>query len=306
MKTDVKAHLEQLATRFGMEAYISKIQTDTVMSDGFRLHLDVMVYDRNAPTLVFVPGTATYALCFAQLLSRLFDAGFNIVGIDPRGHGQSEGRRGDYTIAELVRDTQAAVTYAIQNFNERVSVMGCSQGGVVAFYTAATDDRLQSAICQNIADLVDPRTAEVSRFPRLTRIAKPALRVACAIAPSVRISVSSYIDHRKMHVAHYGNIKNFIKKDPIALKAISIRALHSLINTPLSCQVEQIKTPIMVLHPAKDQIFSLSYTRYLFNRLQCPKQLEIFPDLDHVMMVNHPEKIAPPVIQWLQTIYGKA
>jgi pimeloyl-ACP methyl ester carboxylesterase len=55
-----------------------------------------------------------------------------------------------------------------------VSVMGSSQGGIVAFYLAAKDERLRSVICQNIADLSAPEAVQLSRNPLLFRYIRSA------------------------------------------------------------------------------------------------------------------------------------
>lgn len=298
--------LRQLAHKFEVEHLEPHFHPDTLVSDGLHLHLDVIVKDRNAPTLVFVPGTATYALCFAEFLYLLSNEGYNVVGLDPRGHGLSEGVRGDYTISELIRDTQAAITYAIENFNENVSVVGCSQGGIVAFYVAAADDRVKSVVCQNFADLTDPRTMSASRHPFLSVFLTPIIRKAAKYFPQKQIPVTLYIDHSKLHVKHYGNLLNFLHQDPLALKSISMRALNSLTTTRLAVPIERIKTPVMVLHPENDGIFPLDYSRYLFDKLRCKKRLEIIPNTTHTLLVNHPQSAARPVLQWLNEIHKSA
>src|ERR1019366_1265377 len=112
-------------------------KADWVISDGLKIHVDVYEHDPLVPTIVFIPGTAIYALCYGELLYTLGQAGYNIVGFDPRGHGQSAGIRGDYTISELMTDAENVISYAIQRFNKKVSLMGSSQGGIVALYMAA-------------------------------------------------------------------------------------------------------------------------------------------------------------------------
>jgi alpha-beta hydrolase superfamily lysophospholipase len=299
-----REHLEKLAKRMNLSHIVPRFSEGVVMSDGIRLHLDIIVTDLAAPSIVFVPGTATYALCFAEFMIGLADAGYNVIGLDPRGHGLSDGKRGDYIIGELVRDVQATVSYAIAHFNSNVSVVGCSQGGILAFYTAAVDSRIQSAICQNFADLSDPATLRISRFPSLARLAKPVMNMAKRLFPKRHVPLSTYIDHRRMKVPNYGSIRDFIEQDPLALKSISVRALWSLTNTPLGCAIDKISVPILVLHPEKDEIFPLAYTQYLFDKLTCMKHLEVLPDMTHTVLVLSPQTALKPIITWLKKIYA--
>lgn len=301
--TTIRQHLTKLASRMNLEHLSERFTEGFTKSDGIKLHLSLIATNPDAPTIVFVPGTATYALCFAEFLVGLADAGYNIVGLDPRGHGLSEGRRGDYTISELVRDTQAAITFAIENFNEKVSVLGCSQGGILAFYTAAIDDRIQTAICQNFADLCDPATLRLSRFPNLARIAKPLMNAAYRLFPKRGVPLTAYIDHRRMEVPSYGNVKNFIAQDPLALKTISVRALWSLTNTKLARPIEKISTPLLILQPGNDEVFPMDYIQYLFDKLTCTKQLVVLPNTIHTLLVASPQIALEPVVNWLSNIY---
>jgi Lysophospholipase len=89
--------------------------------------------------MVFVPGTSVYALLYVEFMYKLSREGFNVVGVDPRGHGMSSGKRGVYTLGELVEDALAAVDHARSLYGGRVAVSGSSQGGMVAFYCAGTE-----------------------------------------------------------------------------------------------------------------------------------------------------------------------
>lgn len=298
-----RSHFYQLAKQMNLEHLSHRFSEDTVLSDGIRLHLDIIISDRNAPTVVFLPGTATYALCFAEILVAIADAGYNVVGIDARGHGRSEGTRGDYTVSELVRDAQAVIGYAIDHFNERVSLLGCSQGGIIAFYTAAIDDRIQSAICQNFADLSDPATLHIARYPTLARWSKPLMAAANRLFPKQQIPITTYIDHKRLKIPKYGTIQDFVEQDPLAIKTISVRALWSLSNTRLGRPIEQINIPLMILQPGNDEIFPLAYTQHLFDQLTCQKQLCVLPDMTHTMMVAAPQIAVKPIIEWLNGLY---
>ncbi|HAR48895.1 MAG TPA: hypothetical protein DCR81_02055 [Smithella sp.] len=128
--------------------------TETYLdANGFKLHLDVFSVGKNAPTVVFIPGTSVYARFYIEVMYKIFKQGFNVVGFDPRGHGLSSGTRGDYTVNEIVDDTLAVVKYARERFGGKVAIAGSSQGGIIAFYAAARDNSIAAAVCHNLADL---------------------------------------------------------------------------------------------------------------------------------------------------------
>ena len=302
--TTLHGYFDHIADTLGYPRVHEFFKTEWVISDGLKIHMDVYEHDPNAPTIVFIPGTAIYALCYGDLLYKLGLAGYNVIGFDPRGHGQSEGVRGDYTIPEIIKDAENVVNYAIERFNSKVSVMGSSQGGVVAFYLAAKDNnKLNSVICQNFADLTAPETLQLARHPRLFKYLKMLIAKAGDIIPNTQIPVTSYIDLEKIPVEYFGNAKNFMDSDPLALKTISLRALQSLANTAMAKPVEQITTPVMVLQGTADSIFPVSYTQSIFDKLTCQKKFSLFPGKSHAVVHEDVDAVVPEVLAWLHEIY---
>lgn len=303
---DPATYLNSLAQKLGMENLMQRFTEDYTFSDGIRLHLDLIVSGKSAPTLVFIPGTAVYSACYAAFMAQLANEGYNVIGFDPRGHGRSGGMRGNYTIPELVRDTQAVITYALQHFSPEVSVVGCSQGGIVAFYTAATDDRIKSAVCQNFADLGDPTVPRIlARFPNFAHYTRHVCYYLSQVLPNMPVPIASYVNLSREKVRHFGNVNRFLKQDPLSIRWVRFRTLRSLMFTKLPQLPEHIKTPLMVLQPGNDNIFPVSYTQQLFNRLTCLKRLHIYQGFTHTMMFDHPHEVAQPVVRWLAEIHPR-
>ncbi len=300
---DYQYYFKSLAHRLGLENLIDEFEYGFTYSDGLKIHLDILETDSNAPTIVFIPGTAVYSLCYAELLATIAAGGYNVIGFDPRGHGRSEGKRGDYTIEELIRDTQSVITYAIEHFNAQVSLLGSSQGGITAFYVAAIDDRITSAVCQNFADLSLTETSCLSRLPWLTRLSKPLLNPITKLIPNINIPIATYLDLSKEKVKHFGSVQDFLKQDPLAIQTVSLRALQSLSTCELPKAIDKIDTPLMIIQPGKDNIFPVSYTRKLFAKLKCKKRLEIFSYLSHTLFFDNVDVVAPSILRWFDNIH---
>jgi pimeloyl-ACP methyl ester carboxylesterase len=299
-------YFDYMADTLGYPPYHHHFQSDTIMSDGLRLHLDIYEYDKKAPTIVFIPGTAIYALCYSEMLYKLGKAGYNVVGLDPRGHGHSEGIRGDYTVSELMEDIRNTIDYAIGRFNKKITLMGSSQGGILAFYMAARDERIDAVICQNFADLTGEYTTQLTRHPRLFKYLRVLIGGrAGELIQNAMIPMSAYIDMDSIPVKYFGTIRHFIENDPFAVKNISIRALQSLGNTPLDKPVSRIKVPVMVFQGDKDSIFPVSYTQSIFDQLTCPKRMIVYPNMSHALMSENVDEILPDIVTWLTDIYGK-
>jgi pimeloyl-ACP methyl ester carboxylesterase len=300
-------YFDEMMMKRGLPPLHERFESDSVANDGLRLHLDVLPGGvRGAGTVVFVPGTSVYAMCYAEFMAAAGDAGFNVVGVDPRGHGRSEGARGSYTVPELVSDALAAVRFAKEKFGGRVAIAGSSQGGIVAFYAAAADGSLAGAVCHNFADLASPDSVRLTRVPPAqAKIVRAAIPAIAGLAPMAKMPIRFYLDLKREKMRGYGDIWNFIKKDPLALRSIRLRAMASLCSCPTAVPVENITVPILALQAEHDHIFPADYTRKHFDRLTCEKRLETFRGLPHLIMTEHVPEIMPAVAEWLRERFGE-
>jgi len=308
---DLKTYFAGLFSRLGLTEAMGSWSDDRLESDGLSLYLCVLPGNVGAPAVVFIPGTSVYALCYLELLLGLRRAGFNVVGFDPRGQGQSGGRRGDYTVMEHVADARAVVAYARDRFGGPVFVMGSSQGGIEAFYLAAAGEPIAGAICHNIADLTDPESVRLVRFgPRgygpagraavaLINATASLTRLLARLLPGLKVPIPLYLDLTREPMRVFGNAWEFVRQDPLALQSITMRAFASLAGTSLPRPVEEIATPILVLHSAGDHIFPETYIRRIYDRLRCDRELKLYPDLPHLITIEHVPRILPDVIEWI-------
>ncbi|MDY6903404.1 MAG: alpha/beta fold hydrolase [Thermodesulfobacteriota bacterium] len=283
----------------------SVMEETYIDANGYRLHLVVAAAGENAPTLVFIPGTTAYAQVYAQFGYEMYKQGFNMIGFDPRGHGQSSGPRGDYTINGLVDDALAVTRYARQRFGGKVALAGSSQGGIVAFYAAARhtspDATVDAAVCHNIADLNGNDNLILSLL-RPPKFLVPAARFLMTLYGRFSIPISLYLDLSKETFPDGTNAATLVRNDPLAVSRITFRALNSLTRTDLPTPVEKIPVPIMVIHAGKDNIFPQSYIEDIYNRLACPKKYLLLEDTEHLVMTNNVNEVVPPVAEWLKGI----
>jgi pimeloyl-ACP methyl ester carboxylesterase len=297
---EADSRLDAFLTRAGLSAEFREgVRNDTLSSDGFLLHLSIFPASDGDPVVVFVPGTAVYAMVYAEFMLKLSRKGFHVVGFDPRGHGLSQGFRGSYTVAELVRDTRAVIRYARRRYGRDIFVAGSSQGGIVAFYTAAEEPDLRGVVCHNLADLADPDTLRLTRFPVLARLLRPLLRLA-SLLPEFQVPIGCYLDLGREESRHFGNARTFLREAPWTLRSISLRAFASLAGTPLPCPVEAVPAPVLVLHAEQDNIFPLDYVRRIYDRLPEPKRLHLAPGRPHLLLTDFVDEMIPPVEQWLR------
>jgi len=297
----LRTYQDKMMKQLKMNVDRSVMEEAYIDADGNKLHLIVFSAGKNAPSVVLIPGTTAYALVYAQFCYDMYKQGFNVIGFDPRGHGQSSGRRGNYTMNELVDDTLEVVKYARNRFGGKVALAGSSQGGMVAFYAAAKDDSIDAVVCHNLADLNGKDNIILSQI-KPPRILVPLCSWAMNLYGNYSIPVSLYLDLSKEKFPDGTDAATLIRKDPLAVSWITFRALNSLLHTDLAKPVEEIKVPVMLIHAQRDSIFPQAYVDGLYHRLTCPKNYLLVKNAEHLVMTNNVPEIVPPVAVWLKKV----
>jgi alpha-beta hydrolase superfamily lysophospholipase len=295
----LKDHFERMMAMRSAAVAFERFEPASTTSAGLRLHLDVIEVERASATLVFVHGTAVYGLVYGDLLAAVADGGCNVVSVDLRGHGRSEGRPGHYTMPELVDDARAAVEYARRRFGGPVVAAGSSQGGLVALYLAATDAPVSGVICHNAADLADPGNLRRMGKSPLLALPRLALLAAGRLWPHTEIAIRRYFD---LLVPGPSKVKDRLAADPFTIKVISLGALASLSSAPLAKPVEKITTPVLIVHGGRDTLFPLAFTEALFARLTCDKKLLLYPERDHFVFTEQVGAVVPDLLAWIRHV----
>jgi pimeloyl-ACP methyl ester carboxylesterase len=123
--------------------------------DGLRL-AGTLVTSEGSPerAVVLVHGggvTRDEGSFFTRLAGGLGEAGVASLRFDLRGHGESEGRQEDLTLATILNDIRVALEYVREATGaRRVSLLGASfAGGVCAYYAARRPGELDRLVLLN-------------------------------------------------------------------------------------------------------------------------------------------------------------
>jgi len=279
------------------------IREEHVGSRGMRLHLDVYQREEDVPTILFISGTGAHTRCYAEFLFQLHGRGFRVVGIDLQGHGWSEGVRGSFTIEELVENIYDVTTWAVEGYGERVGISGSSLGGILAFYAVANDPRLKSAVCHNVAVLSEPDYLRLTRAPNLLRAILPLGRLAARLLPELRLTIWLYLDPQA--ITDDPRLLEIFVDDPLNLQTLPLRSIVSQSQAAPARPIEEIETPIMVLHAEGDRIFPLDYCRAIYDHLTCPKRFKLIPRADHLVFAPpYLDRSLPPLADWFKETLG--
>ncbi|MGB5810753.1 MAG: alpha/beta fold hydrolase [Polyangiales bacterium] len=299
----LRSRIDRLARTRGVPSWYDRFEPDRIRTAAGDLHVDVVKGSSTGRTLVFMPGTNAYTLLYGEFLVAMAERGWTIVAFDPRGHGRSHGARGSYTIAELLDDYAAAVSYARTRFSGPLVVAGSSQGGITAFYYALSDDSVDAAVCHNLADLSDPGSVELTRFGSRGHSLRPWIERFARHFPEAPVPMQAYLDLRREPIRGQPHALHVLLEDPLIPWFVRAKTLASLGSAVPPRPIETLSVPTLVLQAGDDTIFPTRYIEGLVDRI--PKaEVEIFPGLPHYMIVDHVDIVVPVAAAWLERSLG--
>lgn len=278
----------------------------TIVSAGAPIVLSVWPGDPGAPTAVFLPGTMTHPLFYAEFLERLNRRGLSVVGVHYQGHGHSPRFGSQLHWANLVVNATDAVDWAADHLDGPVVLLGSSQGGVLAMAVAARTRQLALVAAHNVLDPSLPESLTITRLPRWLiggyRPLLATLRLAARLAPELPVPFWAYLDLDR--VCGQPETRRRFLTDPLGLRAYPLGFLAELCTADLSGMGDgSIGCPVLVIAARGDPLFSLGYTRRVFDRIVAPaKELLVF-DVDRHLLFNEcVELVSDPLVDHIHRL----
>ena len=282
------------------------VKQEYITSQGLKIHLDV--YDNKEPldkTVIFIPGTAMYSRFYAEFCYNLYKKGFRVVVPDMPGHGLSEGTRGHFTMDLFTKTTYDVTSFVLERFGSKVAIMGSSLGGITALYSIANDDeRLSAAICHNAAIFNEKDYKRIIEIKGLVRFLLPFVPLASKIAPKAKFSVWLYLNAENLAKSEELTSKiDILKSDKLLSQKYSTKALRAQMRDPMAKNIEEIKSPVMIINSDGDVLFKVDHMTELYNRLTCrDKSLEVIEDAAHLIFQENIEESLDRIVPWLNKV----
>lgn len=278
-----------------------------ITSAGAPIVLSVWEGQPGHAAVVFLAGTMTHPLFYEDFLDALNRAGVTVVGVHVQGHGKSPRVAQPLTFTTLVTNARDAVAWTRHQFHGvPVTVLGSSQGGIVAMALAAAGEHLDCAFAHNVLDPALPSTIDITRFPhRLTR-AYPAVRAVFAaggrLLPRLRVPFDAYLEMDR--VTRDPDNAEYFYTDPLGLRSYPLAFMASLFAADLSGLHDgSITCPVVVIAGERDPLFPLAYTRQVYDGIVAPaKELLILDSERHLLFNEDIETVLPPLLERLAAL----
>ena len=250
-------------------------------SDGVTLFL--RKWESQSPSnkaILILHGITAYSEPYEMFGTAISRAGFTAVGLDLRGHGLSDGNRGDYPSKErLISDLVETISYLKKQFSTLL-LFGHSLGVLTALITKKnSNEKIDGLILMSAGKTV-----------------KPGVYKKISILQKLKILGSSIFQPSKPVINYYREGISGLD-DPLFNFKYTLRfmRLASFQDFDLS---EEIECPIILGVGEHDEIFSIESAQSLLDEiLSKDKTFFIMPGAKHA--VEFTEEIFKDLKSWL-------
>lgn len=245
--------------------------------DGLRLAATLVAPDGARQAVVLVHGggvTREEGGFFVRLATGLAEAGAASLRFDLRGHGESEGRQEDLTLAGVLGDIRAAIACVRSETGaQRVALLGTSfSGGICGYYAAQHPGELACLIMLNPLLNYKKRFIDDKDYWWDEQISEDAAR---------ELAERGFIEHSP----------SFKLGRPLLNEVFYLRP-HTVLD--------RIQAPTLIVHGSKDTFIPIESSRWAAEQLAAEHQLIELDGAQHGFAVHDDPAYAEPQTQLWQ------
>lgn len=279
---------------------MEKIDFNIKSTDGTRLHLHTWQTKKPEKIILVVHGMGGHADFYTDSLAKYVqDKNISIYAPDLRGHGRSEGIRGDIEDFHLfLEDVKAAVEFArLRHPDLPLLMLGESMGTPIATNYAASaqgylrPDALILLACV-VAPTIKPRLDEIFRTAFYTLYDRKKIVIPITGREHEGISDVEFI--------------KVIKADPLFNRKVSVRFLMKLtaFTSKAYNSAPKLTMPTIVMNGEEDITVRLKATRKFFDNIaSSEKEWHLFPGVFHSILNDvRSAEVRTELFAWLERL----
>ncbi|MBI3324429.1 MAG: lysophospholipase [Candidatus Omnitrophica bacterium] len=238
-------------------------------------------------TVMLIHGFAEHSGRYASLAQALGQRQIAVLAPDLRGHGRSDGGRGDVAnFEQYVTDLQGLLEQLALPGEAGLALVGHSFGALVAIHWALREAGRFRTLCLQspLLEIAFPIPGWKREIARRLRPIWPTLRLPSGIDPR-------WVSRDRAVVEAY-------RRDPFVHRVISLRAYLAMTEAMRQAlaAAPQLTPPTLLVYGEDDHIVSTAACRAFFERLTCQKRLVSYPQAFHEL---HHEPVRNAVIDEL-------
>ena len=252
--------------------------------------------EANVSVLIF-HGITGYSGPYGPIVAeQLAAAGYDVFGLDLRGHGLSDGRRGDYPSEKVLRKDIAETLALVKPKSDKLVVMGHSLGVMPAIIAAkGHPQEVNGVVLVSMAKKV--RTGV---YPRPSTGAM--LRTLFGVAILRGTPLTEYRREGQIGIDDpLFNFKYSARFYTVLYGAGALKVMRMLssgmINTPNLNFDGKLKVPLFVAVGEKDELFTAEGVKDFYDGIDCDdKEFHVVLGAKHAVW---PKDSFTPLVEWL-------
>jgi alpha-beta hydrolase superfamily lysophospholipase len=270
------------------------LESSLALPDGVRLQvIDFWPQTSVRQSVLMMHGLGEHSGRRLHLAQFFVERGFAVRCYDHRGHGRSEGARGDVpNPSALLDDARVVMNDWQQQLGAHAPppfLFGHSLGGLVAARFATAGGSALSGLI-----LSSPALALPLNFAQ-----KLLLKTLTVLAPSLAVAnglKQNYLSHDPQVIQAY-------RSDPLVHSSISARFLNAMLADIQAVQhgANQLTMPVLLLVSGDDKLVDVRGSHTFFEHLNpALRQLVEYPDLYHeIFNETESAKVFADLDRWL-------
>jgi pimeloyl-ACP methyl ester carboxylesterase len=249
--------------------------TTMIQSQGIPIHIRWYEHEHSAPVVVIAHGMLGYGLAFARFQLPFFRAGFNVVQFDFPGMGQSGGRRGSFTVPELIDCWQDVIEYAARSSGMPVFLAGNAEDGVLSYYAGANHADVAAISVHTLFEYGDPAGVDWVGPAWYVRGVRAFLGVMSRIRPTMGLPGTWVIPWQHVFAGPDDcRFRRLLAADPLGLQRGEATLGYSLMRPlPPPVAFEECRTPVQMIVSTHSRIWTAPPLFNSYYRLDGPKEL---------------------------------
>ncbi|SHH30488.1 alpha/beta hydrolase [Massilia sp. CF038] len=240
-----------------MPALVAPHTHQLAAADGTLLHVsDYLLPGSSGPSIVLMHGLGEHSGRYRQLAHFFNHLGLSVRCYDHRGHGRSQGARGDVPNGDpMLQDAQIVIEHFAARFTRPPFLFGHSMGGLFAARFALSGVTPLRGLVLSSPALSVGLSALQRRLQRFLLSVAPRLAVPNGLQPD-------YLSHDEAVVRAY-------KADPLVHGKISARLLQSMLESIVYCQQHAVTLamPVLLQVAGDDRLVDAAGSHAFFAKL---------------------------------------
>ena len=263
--------------------------------DNIKVYYQIWTSQYTDVNLIIIHGYGEHSGRYDELSTFLAERNVSTYAIDLRGHGKSDGQRGDIGSINLVNSDINKLQELINN-NKKTFILGHSMGSLIALnYSLSFPDRVEGIIISSpIIDICMEFFSRNICLQKFTNIINPLLTIISPLLGSLDIAnLGSVIGlgnpenltpEDMIIFTHDLEMQKSHLEDPLLHGSLTINTADEILKAMefINKNIYEITKPILILYGESDEIIDKNAVENFYNEVaSTDKNIIGYPNFAH-------------------------